>query len=583
MADDDPTMAEDDTSPVDPFDAELVAYLDGELDATAARQVEIRLATDAEARAKAAALRKTYDLLDYLPRPDASPTFTTRTLDKLPSVKPAAATGSSSVPVPQAVSSSVPVALSTAPLSLTADDARPPRWGAWVAGVLVAVGISAAGGYFLSAAYHRGSGAQQAAGPDTLPISDRGVVEQLPLYAAADDLDFVRALAGSEYFGDDTAVSFDAKLQPDQPFVAESHSASDFEQLAESFKSMPPARQDAIRKLDRDLNELADKSERDRLLRVLEVYAIWLNRLAPADRESVLRASTANARLDVIRSLRERQWLDSLPSAQRLKLTTLNTAEKAELIGQWRKVELENRDSWDLIREHADDIAANRAPWPFNDPGLKQEVIEFVRAHFHIDNGKLSRLTSNEFDNVNLALREANEKQGWAWHEFGKAAYDLTAKYELWLLPPPASGDPITRMDQVPRQTAGFLRGANAKVAKDSEGKWPDFALAVYGGTRYVKGQRLPPLGPSRAREFKEPLRSFINRDLAGVLTPPQRRSLEMMEGRWPEYPRDIVKLSKVHNLSAPGMMLPGAPRQWDAIYRTRYGPKRRKKKTSGM
>ncbi|MFO0826275.1 MAG: hypothetical protein U0792_24685 [Gemmataceae bacterium] len=82
---DEPLPPDEDTAPpADPFEAELVAYLDGELEPLAARKVENRLATDPAARDKAAALKKTYDLLDYLPKPEPSPTFTSRTLERLP-------------------------------------------------------------------------------------------------------------------------------------------------------------------------------------------------------------------------------------------------------------------------------------------------------------------------------------------------------------------------------------------------------------------------------------------------------------------------------------------------------------------
>src|SRR5262249_20930595 len=52
----------------DPEEAELIAYLDGELDPADARRVEDRLDEDPTFRAKADALKKSYDLLDYLPR-----------------------------------------------------------------------------------------------------------------------------------------------------------------------------------------------------------------------------------------------------------------------------------------------------------------------------------------------------------------------------------------------------------------------------------------------------------------------------------------------------------------------------------
>jgi hypothetical protein len=572
MADDVPPTPDDEADPpIDPFEAELVAYLDGELDLAAARKIEVRLATDPAARAKAAALKKTFDLLDYLPKPDPSPNFTTKTLDKLPAVKSGAVVTpppQATMPAAQAVPAPTVVALPMPP-----EQPAPARRGLWAAAALVAACACALGGYFVAAALRPAQQVQNP--PDELPISDRGVVERLPLYAAADDLDFVRALSGPDYFGDDPAVSFDVKLAAVQPVATEAPSGPAFEKLAEAFKALPAARQEAIRELHRQLTDLADRDERDRLLRVLEAYAIWLDRLPPTERKGVLAVASGTHRLDEIRSLRERQWVDSLPLAQREKIRGLPPAEKAEVIGQWRRAELEAREEWDFVRDHADDIAANRVPWPFDDPALKKEVIEFVRVTFHTDKptGAGSRLTANEFDRLNASLREANQKQGWAWHAYGKLAYDLTRRYEPWLLPEPARGEPLTRPQQLPKQYDRYLRGPGAKVAQSQEGKWPEYALAVHALSQFSKGERPPALGPAKPMDFKEPLRVFITRDLMKALSFNERRNLENQEGRWPDYPREVLKLAKLHNLSAPGMMLPGPPRQWDAQYRSRTGP----------
>jgi anti-sigma factor RsiW len=67
----------------------LSAYLDGELDEPTARDVQTRLNVDPAARAEAESLKRTWDLLDYLPRPEPSPSFTQRTLTRL-SAQPAA-------------------------------------------------------------------------------------------------------------------------------------------------------------------------------------------------------------------------------------------------------------------------------------------------------------------------------------------------------------------------------------------------------------------------------------------------------------------------------------------------------------
>src|SRR5262245_34238250 len=63
--------------------ANLVAYLDGELEGDAAQAIEARLGADPALRAEAEALKRTWDLLDYLPRPEPSPSFTHRTLSRL--------------------------------------------------------------------------------------------------------------------------------------------------------------------------------------------------------------------------------------------------------------------------------------------------------------------------------------------------------------------------------------------------------------------------------------------------------------------------------------------------------------------
>jgi anti-sigma factor RsiW len=67
---------------------DLVAYLDGELDEKSARAWEVRLNTDPSARAEAEALQRSWELLDYLPRPEPSVAFTSRTLERLAVMRP---------------------------------------------------------------------------------------------------------------------------------------------------------------------------------------------------------------------------------------------------------------------------------------------------------------------------------------------------------------------------------------------------------------------------------------------------------------------------------------------------------------
>jgi len=61
----------------------LVAYLDGELNDAEARAIATKLTQSPTARREVEILEKTWELLDYLPRPKASERLTERTLTEI--------------------------------------------------------------------------------------------------------------------------------------------------------------------------------------------------------------------------------------------------------------------------------------------------------------------------------------------------------------------------------------------------------------------------------------------------------------------------------------------------------------------
>ena len=65
---------------IDPIDEELVAYLDGEIDATGRARVEQRLAEDADYRDRLRRMQRTWDALDLLPRNNVGEAFTSSTM-----------------------------------------------------------------------------------------------------------------------------------------------------------------------------------------------------------------------------------------------------------------------------------------------------------------------------------------------------------------------------------------------------------------------------------------------------------------------------------------------------------------------
>ncbi len=152
---------------------ELVAYLDGELDEEQAHSVEARISLDPTLRAEAETLKRAWDMLDYLPKPEPSASFTNRTLDRIS-------------------------------IRETANALRParkvPRW-VLAAGWAAALVLSVLGGYL---------GAVRTIAPrpgDRELVRELRLIENLRYYEAADSLEFLRELDQRDLFGDDSLDS----------------------------------------------------------------------------------------------------------------------------------------------------------------------------------------------------------------------------------------------------------------------------------------------------------------------------------------------------------------------------------------
>lgn len=149
---------------------DLVAFLDGELDEELSRRVEVGIHTSPEVRGEAESLRRTWELLDFLPRAEPSATFTQRTLDRIK------------------------------PISGDAGPARRGTWWkrgacslAWAASLL----LSTLAGYAGYQYFH-----PQQPGDREL-IHDLRIIENLRLYELVEDLDYLKELDQPDLFGEE--------------------------------------------------------------------------------------------------------------------------------------------------------------------------------------------------------------------------------------------------------------------------------------------------------------------------------------------------------------------------------------------
>lgn len=149
--------------------AELVAYLDGELDESASAEIERLIASDERVRHEADLLTRSFELLEVLPRERASDTFTVQTM--------------------------ATVRVSDAQ-TRQHDERRRTRWlsrkaaayGGWAAGVALAL----VAGFLVTSRWI----------PDEsrLLIEDLPVIQNLDMYTEVESVDFLRELQQSGLF-----------------------------------------------------------------------------------------------------------------------------------------------------------------------------------------------------------------------------------------------------------------------------------------------------------------------------------------------------------------------------------------------
>jgi hypothetical protein len=197
----------------DDLTSELVAFLDGELDAPGNEAVEAKISLDSTVRAEADALKRAWDLLDYLPRPEPTANFTERTVSRIEPVRQSGKTlpvsgpasvatnGSASAGTESRSSRSRPAGAATQVLE---PRARSGRWRLVVAlAWLFAVGLAGFAGYFGRAKVvdHFNHVEQQE--KDAAILTERRLLQDLHSFQYVDDLEFLQALDNPDLFGEE--------------------------------------------------------------------------------------------------------------------------------------------------------------------------------------------------------------------------------------------------------------------------------------------------------------------------------------------------------------------------------------------
>ncbi|MCC6123947.1 MAG: hypothetical protein IT426_03215 [Pirellulales bacterium] len=273
-------MSPDPATTESSLEEQLVAYLDGELDAEAVRRIEERLAAEPEVRETLNRLERTWEMLDELGATPVGESFTQTTLEM----------------VAVAAEDDVRRAMAEVPLR------RRRRWRLACAGVFAA----AAAGF----------GAAFLALPNSNRqlLADLPVLENLEEYRQVDDIEFLRLLRQkglSLHPSSEPPVEERPSLEnvPAADLASRVASLSpgekaDLAQKKASFENLNRSEREKIQRLHQEIRNDADAAE---LRRIMHDYYLWWKNLSPYDKNELSSLSSPPARIARIELLKQEE------------------------------------------------------------------------------------------------------------------------------------------------------------------------------------------------------------------------------------------------------------------------------------
>lgn len=326
------------------------------------------------------------------------------------------------------------------------------------------------------------------------------------------------------------------------------------------FHALDATHQEELRQFDRDFAAL-DSQRQKHYFSVLQRYSYWLDHLPETDRKRIESTTDATARLAVVRSLFLQQWRENLPTRtrenlQQALLKANDPDEIKKIIDRFHKEEMDRKNILSQVRQ-----AKVQAPQSILlKPAKTEELPEELRNY--LEKQLKPQLNRNE-------VQELQEAEG-KYPQFLRTLHILGSGH-LLILPSRSRKEIPTTYKTLPpeyKKAISQQKLTAPKLNTNDRHTWPLFALGV---NQYARGEvkdstSLPPLGAAEPGEFPEPVRTWIETKLLPALTPAEKKTLEMLQKKWPEYPLALPRLASSHKVPLPsGLNLPGPEMMWEA------------------
>lgn len=322
------------------------------------------------------------------------------------------------------------------------------------------------------------------------------------------------------------------------------------QKAAESFAALPAKRREQILKLHRQLEQTPPTTQ-TRLLNTMENYVDWLKRLDPKVRDEIEKITDKNARLQVIRGERDKEWLRQQPAAVRKQIEGLKGDARRKRIDEVRAQDRQRRREWAIAVRFWDELS-RKSTLPVQLSDLNQETQTYVTDYLlpRLDDGEKARLQAAEghwplYPQVLVELADKHPI-AYADQHWPRSTMELTRDFEKRLRIRP--GMPIPKPLQIEAKSG-------VEYAK---------AILNFAHKRGNNAQLFPGLWPIEHQSLTEEMQVFVDKRLLPVLDIDEKIRYQQAGGKWPEYPQTIDELAARHSLRVPWPNLPGPTKVWD-------------------
>ncbi len=318
--------------------------------------------------------------------------------------------------------------------------------------------------------------------------------------------------------------------------------------------------------------------ERQRLWHGAELFSIWLHGLPEEEKNQFFAIADNAERVAFVRKKREEQWLVNLPKADqdRIKALDADRDDRALLISRLKIEETERRTrTLELLLKPPVSPPGN--PTGGSAPGANPKAGNFPGLFFSPRHARLDEMPKEVqkwvVQQLTPRLTQAElsqlKKAEGQWPLYPRTIYQLSRDHFLL---PSRPTDVVTHYQSLP----GFIREKlpqekleqvfRKKGLTPKTEQWPDFALSV---SQILKDQNAGNalLGPCNLNGLPKTWRALVEKELLPKLDSEGKAFLRRAEGKWPDYPRNLVDLFMIRGIAIPGNPLPGPLGIWrDAL-----------------